>query len=136
MIWGSAQSKGNTMKPHSHSCLKTAFLTMTGLSIAGCATNAGNGALIGAGAGAAAGALLSRGHPGATLFGAAVGAVTGTIVGAEVDRAQAYRDNYYYGGHYYYVAPPPPPPGVYETRTVYRNPDGSTTTYIERSQPQ
>jgi len=69
-------------------------------------------------------------HPGGTIFGAILGTLVGASIGADVDRAEAYRNSYYYGGRIYYYPPPPPPPGIRETRTVYRNPDGSTTTYI------
>lgn len=111
--------------------LKSAVLSVIGVGMAGCSTNAGNGALIGGAAGAGAGAILSHGHPGGVIVGGALGALTGAIIGSDVDRAQA-RDRYYYNGAYYYNAPPPPPPGVTETTTTYRNPDGSTTTYINR----
>jgi hypothetical protein len=62
------------------------------------------------------------------VIGGAIGALTGASIGHDVDRANAY----YYGGYYYTYPPPPPPPGYYETRTVVQNPDGSTTTYINR----
>lgn len=117
---------------HTPTWLKTALIGVTGFGVAGCATNTGTGALVGAGTGAAIGAAISRGHPFGTLVGAGLGALTGATIGAEVDRAEAYRNSYYYDGRIYAAPPPPPPPGVYETRTVYQNPDGSTTTYIDR----
>ena len=76
---------------------------------------------------------ISRGHPGATVLGGVLALLTGAAIGSDIDRAEAYQDRYYYGGRVYYSAPPPPPPGVYETRTIYHNPDGSITTYISRT---
>jgi hypothetical protein len=114
------------------SIYRSAAMGTIGLALAGCATNAGNGALIGGATGAGIGAALSRGHPGGIIVGGALGAVTGAIVGHEVDRDEAYRDGYYSGGRYYYYDAPPPGP-VTETRTTYRNPDGTTTTYIDRT---
>ena len=111
------------------SLLTTGLLAIIGLGLSGCATNAGNGALIGGAAGAGAGALLTHGHPGGIIVGGALGAITGAVVGHEVDRDEAYRNRYYYDGYYHSA----PPPYTYETRTVVQNPDGTTTTYIDRT---
>jgi len=75
---------------------------------AGCASNAGNGALIGGAAGAGAGAIIGHNSHGRTgsgaLIGGAVGAIGGALVGGEMDREQAeqreaeryrYQDTYY-----------------------------------------
>jgi hypothetical protein len=89
-----------------------------GLGSVGCASNAGNGALLGGAGGALAGAAIgshshSRAGAGA-LIGGAVGALGGAIVGSEIDRqerdrsydgrySRGYdRDRYYDGGDYYY----------------------------------
>ncbi|MFL6567610.1 MAG: hypothetical protein ACJ8LI_00465 [Chthoniobacterales bacterium] len=69
-----------------------------------CETNAGTGALVGAGAGALIGSAAGGGHHGyyhhggsaeGALAGAAIGAAAGAIVGAAVDADQRG----YYEGH-------------------------------------
>jgi hypothetical protein len=112
--------------------MKTATIGVAGLGLVGCATNTGTDALIGGGTGAAIGAILTRGHAGGAIVGGALGALTGAAIGSQVDRAEAIRNSYYYDGRIYAYPPPPPPPGYYETRTVYHNPDGSVTTYVDR----
>ncbi len=112
------------------SLIKIACLGLVGLGVAGCATNAGTGALVGGATGAGIGAAAT-GHPGGALLGGAIGAITGGLIGDDMDRREAYRDRYYYDDgpryHAYHGGP------VYETRTTYRNPDGGTTTYIDRN---
>ena len=105
----------------------------------GCASNAGNGALIGGATGAGLGAIIGHNSHGRTAGGAAIGgaigAVSGALIGNEVDK-QERRDDYYDRGYYrdrrpvryyerdeYRSYPPPPPPDGYteyrETR-IYR----------------
>lgn len=58
------------------------------VTLSGCATNTGTGALAGGGLGAAAGALIgsATGHAGkGALIGGAIGAATGGLVGAAKD---------------------------------------------------
>lgn len=85
------------------------MLAAVALSVAGCASNAGTGALIGGAAGAGAGAIIGHNSHGRTgsgaLIGGAVGALGGALVGGEIDREQAqqreaerYRDQYSYYG--------------------------------------
>ena len=60
-----------------------------GLGSVGCATNAGNGTLIGGAGGALAGAAIgshSHSRAGGALIGGGVGALGGAIVGNEIDR--------------------------------------------------
>lgn len=52
----------------------------------GCASSAGTGSLIGAGAGAALGQAIGRDTQG-TLIGAGVGAAAGYMIGNEMDKA-------------------------------------------------
>lgn len=76
--------------------MKLAVLGMSLLTIVSCSTSAGNGALIGTGAGAALGALAGRligGNTKGTLIGTAiggaVGATTGTLIGKHMDKVKA-----------------------------------------------
>lgn len=89
----------------------------------GCATNTGTGALVGGTSGALAGAAITH-HAGGAVAGGIIGTVAGALVGNAVDRDEAYHRHYYYDSY----GPP-----VVERRTTYVNPDGSTTTYIDRS---
>ena len=97
-----------------------------GLGSVGCATNAGNGALIGGAGGALAGAAIgshshSRAGAGA-LIGGAVGALGGAIVGNEIDRLQherAYDDHVRYDERRYDDGYYSEPPVVY--RPAYRS---------------
>ena len=86
----------------------------------GCASNAGNGALIGGAAGAGIGAIVghnSHGHTaGGAAIGGAIGALTGGLIGNQMDE-QERRDDYYrdrpvrYDDRYddgYRDCPPPP----------------------------
>jgi hypothetical protein len=101
----------------------------------GCATNAGNGALIGGAAGAGLGAIVGHNSHGNTaggaLVGGAIGAVTGAIVGNEMDKAEARDANgevvvreapvRVYERRYYTS---PPPPGYYYERRRLVDADG------------
>lgn len=53
--------------------------------IAGCQTQAENGAVIGGGVGVAAGAIITH-SPGGAVVGGAIGAVTGAAIGAVLDQ--------------------------------------------------
>lgn len=78
------------------------FVTLAGVAMAGCATDAQNGALIGAGAGAGLGAIIGHqsGHGGeGAAIGAGVGVLSGYIIGNESDKARERdyrRHNYTY----------------------------------------
>ncbi len=66
-------------------------------SFSGCQSSAGTGALVGAGVGGAAGALIDRGNPWrGALIGAAVGSIVGYAIGNEIDkeRERCARDAY------------------------------------------
>ncbi|HEV2320015.1 MAG TPA: YXWGXW repeat-containing protein [Verrucomicrobiae bacterium] len=74
----------------------TATVAVSGLVLTGCtypngeANNTGTGALIGAGSGAALGAVLGGRNAGAgALIGGAFGALTGALIGNSIDRQQA-----------------------------------------------
>ena len=86
----------------------------------GCASNAGNGALIGGAAGAGLGAIIGHNSHGRTgggaAIGGAIGALTGGLIGNQMDE-QERRDDYYrdrpvrYDDRYddgYRDCPPPP----------------------------
>src|SRR5579872_1176910 len=94
------------------------MLGATALGVAGCASNAGNGALIGGAAGAGLGAIVghnSHGHTaGGAVVGGLIGAATGAIVGYEIDREQAEQR---YSQRYDYDGP-------YERDVVVQEPDG------------
>src|SRR5438045_4943126 len=64
-----------------------------GAGLAGCQSQAGNGALIGGATGAGLGAIIGHNSHGRTaegaLIGGAVGAVTGGLIGNEQDKADA-----------------------------------------------
>ena len=67
-------------------CLVTAALSLTG-----CATNTGTGAMVGGASGAGVGALVgsATGHAGAgAAIGAGVGALTGGVIGNSVDEQE------------------------------------------------
>ncbi|HEY7115282.1 MAG TPA: glycine zipper domain-containing protein [Tepidisphaeraceae bacterium] len=76
--------------------------------LAGCSSNAGNGALIGGAAGAGLGAIIghnSHDHTaGGAAIGGTVGALSGALIGNEMDKDQArhehYRDDRYYDDYY------------------------------------
>jgi len=74
-----------------------AVLAVAGFGpIAGCANDARTGGLIGAGAGAAAGAAIDHDNRGrGALIGAGVGAVGGYIVGNEKDKKEVKPDYRY-----------------------------------------
>ena len=88
---------------------KILSLTLVGamaLAAAGCNTpqgqNAVGGALIGGGAGALLGAVVSDGKPGATLVGAGLGAAAGAMIGsASTPQAAPVRQCAQYGYDYY-----------------------------------
>jgi uncharacterized protein YqgC (DUF456 family) len=67
------------------------FVALAALSVSGCATNTGTGALVGGATGAGVGALVgsATGHAGTgAAIGAGVGALTGAVVGNSVDEQQ------------------------------------------------
>lgn len=72
--------------------MKLAVLGMSLLAVVSCNTAAGNGALIGTGAGAILGAVVGK-LAGNTAIGAAVGgavgATTGTLIGKHMDKVKA-----------------------------------------------
>ncbi len=71
----------------------------------GCASGAGNGALIGGASGAGLGAIIgNNSHRRTTegaLIGGAVGALAGGLIGDSHDREQRARDRYYDDDRYY-----------------------------------
>jgi hypothetical protein len=72
------------------------LICLMGLSLVGCQSKAGTGALVGGAGGAAAGAAIgsvshSRAGEGA-LIGAAVGALGGALIGHSMDKADEKRD--------------------------------------------
>src|SRR3712207_648171 len=76
--------------------MKLAVFAMSLLTIVSCSTAAGNGALIGTGAGgvlgAVAGRLIGGGSKGTivgTAIGAAVGATAGSLIGKHMDKVKA-----------------------------------------------
>ncbi len=100
----------------------SATLSTAGLGVVGCASNAGNGALIGGATGAGLGAIIGHNSHGNTaggaLIGGAVGAVSGALIGGAIDQQQAQQrayDGYPPGA--VVVAPDAPPPR-YEVVTV------------------
>jgi uncharacterized protein YcfJ len=116
--------------------LKRKLLTATmGLVLIGgpigCASNAGNGALIGGATGAGLGAIIGHNSHGRTgsgaAIGGAVGAISGALIGNEMDK-QERRDDYYdrdrpvryYERDEYRSYPPPPPPPPPDGYTEYR----------------
>jgi len=76
--------------------VRNALATLMALSpIAGCQSNAGNGALIGAGTGAGVGAIIGHqsGKTGqGALIGGAIGAISGGVIGNEMDRKEKERE--------------------------------------------
>ena len=89
------------------------IIAASALMLAGCETKAQEGALIGGGLGAGAGAIIgsTSGHAGGgALIGGAVGAASGAIIGDQSDQRKRHQ------------APPPPPTqtvgGHYENRIV------------------
>lgn len=76
-------------------CMKLAVFGLSLLTLVSCKTAAGNGALIGTGAGAALGAVAGRliGGSKGTVIGAAVGgavgATAGTLIGRHMDKVKA-----------------------------------------------
>lgn len=73
------------MRPHYRSLARIVMIGVTAFAIAGCATHSRkhNNTLIGAGLGAATGAVLTQGDPLYTLGGAAAGGVLGNILTEE-----------------------------------------------------
>ena len=63
----------------------------TGLSACAGMSNTERGTLIGAGTGAAVGAVVTGGHPIGVVGGAAVGGVIGHEIGENEDRRRGYR---------------------------------------------
>ena len=92
----------------------------------GCASNAGNGALLGGAAGAGLGAIIGHNSHGRTgggaAIGGAIGALTGGLIGNQMDE-QERRDDYYdrdrpvrYEPYNDYHDCPPPRGGYTESR--------------------
>ena len=86
--------------------LAIAILSLIALVLAGCTTpygepnHTGTGALVGGVGGAGLGAALAHHNPAAgAVFGGALGAITGAIIGNSMDERPVYA-----------AAPPPPPP--------------------------
>src|SRR5947209_7366642 len=125
------------MIQHSKKFLGTALLLSLGLSSAGCASHAGEGALIGGAAGAGLGAIIGHNSHHRTaegaLVGGAIGALGGGLIGNEADKRERYRDRYadrYYDRRYddrYYSCDPyyTPPRYDRETYEYRRYGDGS-----------
>ena len=72
-------------------------LTLIGGPI-GCASNAGNGALLGGAAGAGLGAIIGHNSHGRTgggaAIGGAIGALTGGLIGNQMDEQERREDHY------------------------------------------
>ena len=90
--------------------IPAALAVALGVGVAGCESNAGNGALIGGAAGAGLGAAIghqSHSTLGGAVVGGALGAIGGAIVGNEVDRHEEreYDRRYYEDERYYYGRP-------------------------------
>lgn len=93
-------------------------IAASALVLMGCQTRAQEGALVGGGLGAGAGAIIgsTSGHAGGgALIGGAVGAVSGAIIGDQVDRRNRNQ----------VPSPPQNVRGHYENRVV-RSPSGET----------
>ncbi len=96
--------------------LISAALSTVGLGIAGCDSNAGNGALIGGATGAGLGAIIGHNSHGNTaggaVIGGAVGAVSGALIGGAIDQQQAQQRAYdgYPPGSVVVASEAPPPP--------------------------
>ena len=85
-------------------------LSALGLSTVGCASHAGNDALIGGAAGAGLGAIIGHNSHHRTaegaLIGGALGALGGGLIGNEQDRRDRYDDDgYRYERRSYYDGP-------------------------------
>jgi len=94
--------------------LRTVLLGPLFVLGAGCASHAGEGALIGGASGAAIGGLIgsvshARAGEGA-LIGGAIGAIGGGLIGNEMDK----QERYHYRDRYYDA----PPPRYYEERCM------------------
>lgn len=128
--------------------LKNAVLSVAGLAIAGtgvgCASHAGDGALIGGATGAGIGAIVGHNSHGRTaggaLIGGAIGALAGGLIGNEADKEDhyhRYHDRYYddppirYERDDYYDRSRPPR-DYYESRR-YEGSDGGYYEYRERT---
>jgi hypothetical protein len=72
--------------------VKTVTIGALCAAVAGCSSNAGNGALIGGGSGALIGGIIGNNSHGRTaegaLIGAAGGAIVGGLVGGGIDKQQ------------------------------------------------
>ncbi len=71
-----------------HNIVRVALIGLASAALIGCATydRKGNNTLIGAGLGAAAGAVVSQGDPLYTVGGAAAGGLLGNILTSDDDR--------------------------------------------------
>lgn len=79
-----------------HRVTKLALIGLTTLALAGCATHYDrktNNTMMGAGLGAAAGAVASQGNPWYALGGAAAGGLLGNILTDDDDRRSRRWDN-------------------------------------------
>ena len=82
--------------------VKLAFVGLIALTFAGCATHHDrktNNTMMGAGLGAAAGAVVSQGNPWYALGGAAAGGLLGNIL-TDDDRRSRHWDNNRRSSHY------------------------------------
>ena len=97
----------------------SAALSTVGFGIAGCASNAGNGALIGGATGAGLGAIIGHNSHGNTaggaVIGGAVGAVSGALIGGAIDQQQTQQRAFDgYPPEPVVVSADAPPPPAYE----------------------
>ena len=85
--------------------LTTALAGLLATGSVGCASGAGNGALIGGASGAGLGAIIGNNSRGRTtegaLIGGAVGALAGGLIGDKADRDARARERYYDDDRYY-----------------------------------
>lgn len=89
-----------------HRYTKLALIGLTALALAGCATHdrRQNNTMVGAGLGAAAGAVVSQGNPWYALGGAAAGGLLGNILTEDDRRSRRHvhgnksRHSYSHGG--------------------------------------
>ena len=86
-----------------HRIAKLAFVGLTVLALAGCATHHDrrtSNTMMGAGLGAAAGAVASQGNPWYALGGAAAGGLLGNILTGDDNRRARHWDNDRRSSHY------------------------------------
>lgn len=88
-----------------HRFTKIALAGLTALALAGCATHhdrKANNTMIGAGLGAATGAVVSQGNPWYALGGAAAGGLLGNIL---TEEPRYHRRDWNRGRHHYHSPP-------------------------------